>query len=96
MTFRTLDIGADKVAALSAPPREDNPALGWRAIRMALERPALLRLQLRALLKAGGGARTQDHVPDDRRGGRVPRRARGGAASEMAYLERRGHQLPRR
>src|SRR5262249_4226893 len=35
--------------------REENPALGWRAVRMGLDRPALLRLQLRALLAAAHG-----------------------------------------
>ncbi|MFN3232330.1 MAG: phosphoenolpyruvate--protein phosphotransferase [Alphaproteobacteria bacterium] len=50
--FRTLDIGSDKVVPFMDRPREDNPALGWRAIRMGLDRPALLRYQLRALLAA--------------------------------------------
>lgn len=34
---------------------EENPALGWRAIRIGLDRPALLRMQIRAILKAGAG-----------------------------------------
>ena len=55
VVFRTLDIGSDKTLPYLHVPREDNPALGWRAIRYALERPALLRLQARALLKAGSG-----------------------------------------
>ncbi|MCB1435129.1 MAG: peptidase, partial [Alphaproteobacteria bacterium] len=55
VTFRTLDIGADKVLPYLRQPKEENPALGWRSIRMALDRPALLRLQLRALLLAGEG-----------------------------------------
>ncbi|HEY9217518.1 MAG TPA: putative PEP-binding protein, partial [Phenylobacterium sp.] len=49
VTFRTLDLGGDKVLPYLEAEREDNPALGWRAIRMGLDRPALLRLQLRAL-----------------------------------------------
>ena len=69
VVFRTLDIGADKTLPYLRQPREDNPALGWRSIRMALDRPALLRLQVRALLMAGAGPRSQDHVPDDRRCG---------------------------
>ena len=48
-------IGADKVLPYLKQPKEDNPALGWRSIRMALERPALLRLQIRALLMAADG-----------------------------------------
>ncbi len=55
VTFRTLDIGGDKVLPYMARPDEPNPALGWRAIRIGLDRPALLRSQLRALLRAGGG-----------------------------------------
>ena len=55
VTFRTLDIGADKVLPYLRQPKEENPAMGWRAIRMSLERPALLALQLRALLKASAG-----------------------------------------
>ena len=55
VTFRTLDIGSDKVLPYMAKLEEENPALGWRAIRIGLDRPALLRLQLRAMLRAGGG-----------------------------------------
>ncbi len=52
---RTLDIGGDKPAAYLAAPREANPFLGWRAIRIGLARPDLLKTQLRALLRAGHG-----------------------------------------
>ncbi len=55
VVFRTLDIGADKILPYLRQPREENPALGWRSIRMALDRPGLLRLQLRAMLIAGAG-----------------------------------------
>jgi phosphotransferase system enzyme I (PtsP) len=55
VTFRTLDLGGDKVLPYMAAEREDNPAMGWRAIRMGLDRPALLRLQIRALLWAANG-----------------------------------------
>ena len=50
--FRTLDIGGDKILPYMTAPKEENPALGWRAIRVALDRPGLLRLQLRALIHA--------------------------------------------
>jgi phosphotransferase system enzyme I (PtsP) len=53
--FRTLDLGGDKVTASAPAMREPNPALGWRAIRMGLDRPGLLRLQLRALIDAAAG-----------------------------------------
>ena len=55
ITFRTLDIGSDKVLPYMAKVEEENPALGWRAIRIGLDRPGLLRAQLRALLRAGSG-----------------------------------------
>jgi phosphotransferase system, enzyme I, PtsP len=53
--FRTLDLGGDKVLPYARWEREENPALGWRAIRIALDRPALLRYQVRALLMASAG-----------------------------------------
>ena len=52
--FRTLDLGADKLLP-GGVPEEENPAMGWRSIRVGLDRPALLRRQLRALLLAAGG-----------------------------------------
>lgn len=52
VTFRTLDIGGDKVLPYLRQLEEENPALGWRAVRIGLDRPALLRTQLRALLAA--------------------------------------------
>ncbi|MDW3097655.1 MAG: phosphoenolpyruvate--protein phosphotransferase [Alphaproteobacteria bacterium] len=55
VTFRTLDVGGDKVLPYLAHGKEENPALGWRAIRIALDRPGLLRYQLRALLQAAAG-----------------------------------------
>jgi phosphotransferase system enzyme I (PtsP) len=55
VTFRTLDLGGDKVLPYLEAEREDNPALGWRAVRLGLDRPALLRLQLRALISAARG-----------------------------------------
>jgi phosphotransferase system enzyme I (PtsP) len=55
IVFRTLDIGSDKTLPYLRQPKEENPAMGWRAIRMALERRALLELQVRALLQAAAG-----------------------------------------
>ncbi len=55
VVFRTLDLGGDKVLPYARWEREENPALGWRAIRIALDRPALLRYQVRALLLAAAG-----------------------------------------
>ncbi len=53
--FRTLDLGGDKLLPGSAAPEEENPAMGWRSLRVGLDRPASLRRQLRALLLAAGG-----------------------------------------
>ncbi len=55
VTFRTLDIGGDKILPYLRHAHEENPALGWRAIRFALDRPAIFRTQIRALLQASGG-----------------------------------------
>jgi phosphotransferase system, enzyme I, PtsP len=52
VVFRTLDIGGDKVLPYLPHAAEDNPAMGWRAIRIGLDRPAMLREQLRALIRA--------------------------------------------
>ena len=52
VVFRTLDIGGDKVLPYLPHAFEDNPAMGWRAIRIGLDRPAMLRQQLRALIRA--------------------------------------------
>src|SRR5262249_39821055 len=55
VTFRPLDVGGDKVLPYMRAVEEENPALGWRAIRLGLDRPGLLRSQVRALLKAASG-----------------------------------------
>ena len=53
--FRTLDLGGDKLLPDAPPQTEENPAMGWRSLRIGLDRPALLRRQLRALLLAAAG-----------------------------------------
>jgi phosphotransferase system, enzyme I, PtsP len=93
VVFRTLDIGADKILPYLRQPREENPALGWRSIRMALDRPALLRLQLRAMLIAGAGHHLKIMFPmiadvDEYL------RAKEVFDRELAYLTKRGHALP--
>ena len=50
--IRTLDVGGDKPLAYLPIPKEDNPFLGERGIRVGLDRPEILRTQLRALLRA--------------------------------------------
>ena len=49
---RTMDIGGDKELPYMNFPKEENPFLGWRAIRIAMDRKEILRDQLRAILRA--------------------------------------------
>ncbi len=63
VVFRTLDIGGDKALPHIDMPSEENPALGWRSLRLALDRPALMRRQIRALLRAAGGRRLNVMFP---------------------------------
>jgi phosphotransferase system, enzyme I, PtsP len=95
VTFRTLDLGGDKVLPYLEAEREDNPALGWRAIRMGLDRPALLRLQLRALIAAARGRPLKVMFPlvatvDEFRA------ARALVDFEVAWAQRRGRPPPSR
>jgi phosphotransferase system, enzyme I, PtsP len=55
VVFRTLDVGGDKALPYLEMKNEENPALGWRAIRIGLDRPALLKAQLRAMVRAASG-----------------------------------------
>jgi phosphotransferase system enzyme I (PtsP) len=94
VTFRTLDIGGDKILPYMRKVEEENPALGWRAVRIGLDRPALLKAQLRALLKASSGRTARIMLPmiatmDEYR------QARDMLDRERAYLQKHGHPLPR-
>ncbi len=60
---RTLDIGGDKPVAGIEFPQEDNPFLGWRGIRMCLDRPDIFKPQLRALLRAAVHGQLKVMVP---------------------------------
>ncbi len=55
VAFRTLDIGSDKVLPYMKPNDEPNPALGWRAIRVGLDKSGVLRMQLQALIRGAAG-----------------------------------------
>jgi phosphotransferase system enzyme I (PtsP) len=95
VTFRTLDIGGDKVLPYMRNVEEENPALGWRAIRLGLDRPGLLRSQVRALLRAAGGRDLKVMFPmiatveefDE---------ARSLVERELTHLRRHSHKLPER
>jgi phosphotransferase system enzyme I (PtsP) len=91
--FRTLDLGGDKILPYMETEREENPALGWRAIRMGLDRPALLRMQVRALLTAARGRELRIMFPmvasvDEFR------QARELVDIECQWARRRGRPLP--
>ena len=55
VAFRTLDIGSDKVLPYMKANDEPNPAMGWRAIRVGLDKPGVLRMQWQALLRGAAG-----------------------------------------
>ncbi|MDA8747595.1 phosphoenolpyruvate--protein phosphotransferase [Litoreibacter sp.] len=55
VVFRTLDIGSDKVLPYMKPQDEPNPAMGWRAIRVGLDKPGVMRMQLQALIRGAAG-----------------------------------------
>ncbi len=55
VAFRTLDIGSDKVMPYMRRPNEPNPAMGWRALRVGLDRSGVMRMQLQALIRAARG-----------------------------------------
>ncbi|HPE29981.1 MAG TPA: phosphoenolpyruvate--protein phosphotransferase [Parvularculaceae bacterium] len=55
VVFRTADLGGDKSAAYMKRGAEGNPAMGWRGLRMAIDRPGIIRPQIRALLSASAG-----------------------------------------
>ncbi len=63
VVFRSLDIGGDKILPYLGHVPEENPAIGWRAIRMSLDRPALFRMQVRALLRAAAGRELRLMIP---------------------------------
>ncbi|MGE3366256.1 MAG: putative PEP-binding protein, partial [Rhizobiaceae bacterium] len=94
VTFRTIDIGGDKVLPYFKDARqEENPALGWRAIRLTLDRPGLLKTQVRALLKAAGGRELKLMLPMVTELGEITQ-AREIIDQEVRHLSRHAHLLP--
>ncbi len=92
--FRTLDIGGDKVLPYWNASGEENPAMGWRAIRIALDRPSMLRQQLRALLLAASGRPLHLMVPMVAQVSEYEA-ARHMLDLEIARLTRQGREPPR-
>jgi phosphotransferase system enzyme I (PtsP) len=95
VTFRTLDIGGDKALPYGKVLQEENPALGWRAIRLSLDRPGLMRAQLRALLKAASGGELRVMLPMVTEIDEV-RRVRSMVEREVEILSSFGRLLPNR
>jgi phosphotransferase system, enzyme I, PtsP len=95
VTFRTLDVGGDKLLPYMRSVEEENPALGWRAIRLGLDRPGLLRSQVRALLKAASGRELKVMFPMIATVDEFDR-AKAMVERELTHLRRHGYVLPER
>jgi phosphotransferase system enzyme I (PtsP) len=95
VVFRTLDVGGDKALPYLRQPEEENPALGWRAIRLALDRPGLMRTQVRALLRAAAGEDLRLLLPMVTTVGEVDM-ARAFVDREIKLMRRRGGPDPGR
>ena len=95
VTFRTLDIGGDKVVPYFRSTEEENPALGWRAIRLSLDRPGLLRTQLRAMLRAAAGLELKLMLPMVTEVSEL-KEARELLQKEIERQSKLGEQLPRK
>lgn len=95
VTFRTLDVGGDKVVPFLETITEENPALGWRAIRLSLDRPALMRTQIRALLRASMGRKLRIMLPMVTEVREVET-VRQLIKREVELQTRFGHEMPRK
>jgi phosphotransferase system enzyme I (PtsP) len=93
--FRTLDIGGDKLLPYLPEIEDENPAMGWRAIRIALDRPAMLRQQLRAMIRAAAGRELRVMFPMVAEVAEF-REAREVLELELKRLRDRGGRLPAR
>ena len=94
VTFRSLDIGGDKVLPYAQNfDEEENPAMGWRAIRIGLDRPGLLRIQVRALLKAAAGRELRLMFPMITEVSEFER-AQALVEREKNFLKRVGYEMP--
>lgn len=93
VTFRTLDIGGDKVLPYMRTFAEENPALGWRAVRLGLDRPGLMRLQIRALLMAASGRSLRLMFPMVTDVAELDA-AKGIVRREISHLVKHGYKTP--
>lgn len=95
VVFRTLDIGSDKVLPYMTPTDEPNPAMGWRAIRVGLEKPGMMRMQLQAMLRAANGRPLTIMFPFVAQADEF-RDARAEVDKTVERERRLGHPLPER
>ncbi|ODP38175.1 phosphoenolpyruvate--protein phosphotransferase [Sphingomonas turrisvirgatae] len=96
VTFRTVDIGGDKALPYLDHDEngdEENPAMGWRALRLALDREGLMKVQARALLEAAAGRTLSVMFPMVSEPWEFDE-ARTLFESQRTWLEARGHKLP--
>jgi phosphotransferase system enzyme I (PtsP) len=93
VVFRTLDIGSDKVLPYMKPNDEPNPALGWRAIRVGLDKRGVMRMQLQALIRAANGRPLTIMFPFVAQYEEY-RQARAEMEKVMARERKLGHVLP--
>jgi phosphotransferase system enzyme I (PtsP) len=95
VVFRTVDIGGDKAVPylLDGGEEDENPAMGWRALRLALGRAGLMKVQARALLEAGAGRTLNVMFPMVSEPWEFAE-AKALVEAQRALLERQGHTLP--
>ena len=93
VTFRSLDIGGDKILPYLFTMEEENPAMGWRAIRLGLDRPGLLRTQIRSLLRAAAGRDLRLMFPMVSTVAEY-KAARALVDKELRFLRQHGYPLP--
>ncbi|WP_134679008.1 phosphoenolpyruvate--protein phosphotransferase [Paracoccus ravus] len=91
--FRTLDIGSDKVLPYMKPQDEPNPAMGWRAIRVGLDKRGVLRMQLQALIRASVGRPLHVMFPFITEMGEFEQAHRL-LMEQFAREQRLGHEVP--
>lgn len=93
VVFRTLDIGSDKVLPYMKPTEEPNPAMGWRAIRVGLDKRGVMRMQLQALIRAANGRPLSVMFPFVAQFDEF-RDARQHLLDELEREDKLGHTLP--
>jgi len=93
VAFRTLDIGSDKVLPYMKRVEEPNPAMGWRAIRVGLDKPGVMRMQLQALIRATAGRPLTVMFPFVAEFDEF-REARQRLIDEIEHERKLGHTLP--